>query len=321
MSNNTIKSELCQRADSLEKYTDKKEQNMKIAKYMYWEVGKMTLERYRNCGSYLAFVATREKDYTKLTTANFCQNRFCPMCNWRKSLKDSIEIGLMAKFISEKHKKAFIFLTLTTPNVIADGLDNEIREMNKGFDRLFKYKDVDQVVKGYVRKLEVTYNSKTNTYNPHIHVLIAVNKSYFTDKTYIAQHRWLDLWNKAMKRTDITQLDVRRVKPKNDGDDYMDAVLETAKYTVKGTDLAHSKPVFHVLYSALKGKRLLGYGKLFKEAKILLDQGELDYLRPVDENLYVWKLIQKWDYEIGEYQNDPWTELTVDEFEKINKKK
>ena len=46
-------------------------------------------------------------------------------------------------------------------------------------------KEVKSIVKGYIRKLEVTYNSDMSsksydTYHPHFHVVIAVNKSYFT---------------------------------------------------------------------------------------------------------------------------------------------
>lgn len=326
MSKNNLKKINCQGVEALDKYTSNKEMNMKLAKFLYWEVSDKTLERYRNCGSYLAFVATQSKDYSKLNQANFCQNRFCPMCSWRKALKDSMNIALMTQWIAEQHDKKFIYLTLTTPNVVADDIDSEIRAMNKGFDRLFQYKEVDQVVKGFVRKLEVTVSEnwsksgKLISYNLHIHTFIAVNKTYFTSKTYIKHERWLELWNRAMQRDDIKVVHVQRVKPTKSDQSYIEAVLETAKYTVKGTDLAHSKPVFHALYQGLKGKRLLGYGKLFKEAKQKLENGELDYLRPVDENEYIWKLVQLWDYEIGEYQNpDHWVELTKDEYKKVNK--
>ena len=39
---------------------------------------------------------------------------------------------------------------------------------------------------GYIRKLEITYNSK-DTYHPHYHVLICVDKSYFRGKIYKTQ--------------------------------------------------------------------------------------------------------------------------------------
>ncbi len=105
-----------------------------------------------------------------------------------KSEKDALELSLMMQDIKISYDKAFIFLTLTTPNVVAERLGDEIKRYNKSFDKLFKRKVVKRVVKGYVRKLEITYNEKRDDYHPHFHVLIVVNKSYFTDvKAYLNQ--------------------------------------------------------------------------------------------------------------------------------------
>src|SRR5699024_6080063 len=60
--------------------------------------------------------------------------------------------------------------------------------------------------------LEVTYNKDRDDYHPHFHVVLAVNKSYFTDKNYyINRNRWLELWQQSTKNPLITQVDVRRV--------------------------------------------------------------------------------------------------------------
>lgn len=38
-------------------------------------------------------------------------------------------------------------------------------------------------------------NPNYNTYHPHFHVVLSVNKNYFTDtKCYINQLNWLDMW-------------------------------------------------------------------------------------------------------------------------------
>ena len=44
------------------------------------------LMQMRNCASYLVFGDVGGKK--KLTDANFCRVRLCPVCNWRKSLKN-----------------------------------------------------------------------------------------------------------------------------------------------------------------------------------------------------------------------------------------
>ena len=86
--------------------------------------------------------------------------------------------------LKKEGNKEFIFLTLTAPNVKGDKLEEEIRKYNKSFDKLMKRNEVKNIVKGYIRKLEVTYNSDMSsksydTYHPHFHVVIAVNKTYF----------------------------------------------------------------------------------------------------------------------------------------------
>lgn len=84
---------------------------------------------------------------------------------------------------------------LTAPNVPGNQLQQEIKTYNKAFKELVERKEVKGVVKDYERKLEVTYNQERDDYHPHFHVLIAVNRSYFTDKDYyISRDRWLELW-------------------------------------------------------------------------------------------------------------------------------
>lgn len=112
------------------------------------------------------------------------------MCSWRMACKDSLKISILMEHLRKEENKEFIFLTLTAPNVIGDKLDDEIKHYNKSFERLMKRKEVKNIVKGYIRKLEITYNSDVssksyNTYHPHFHVVIAVNKTYFKKVIYI----------------------------------------------------------------------------------------------------------------------------------------
>ena len=138
----------------------------------------------------------------------------------------------------------FIFLTLTTPNVKGDSLEEEIKKYNKAFKKLMERKEVKAIVKGYIRKLEVTYQKEQyitkelwkrkkdyyekrglligdlepnyDTYNPHFHVVIAVNKSYFNQTTqYISRERWLELWQLATGDDSITQVGVKKAKANN----------------------------------------------------------------------------------------------------------
>lgn len=285
-------------------------------------------------------LADMDLEHKKLEKGSFCKNRFCPMCSWRRSLKDALELSILMEHIRLQENKEFIFLTLTTPNVQADSLEDEIKRFNLAFKNLLKRTEVKQIVKGYVRKLEVTYAKEEfitkdlwkrkkdyyikrglkigdrepnyNTYNPHFHVIIAVNKTYFKDvKYYITKERWLELWKEATGDNSITQVDMQRATLKNEK--YM---YELAKYSAKDSDYLHSEKVFKVFYEALKGKQVLVFGGLFKDAHKMYQKGELDIYKQKDNIKYNYRLYYNW-FDI-EYTNTKLIELTEEEQKEIN---
>lgn len=302
----------------LEKCTGKKLKNPKFSNYIEPFVSKQMMELITGCGNLLMFLSDFEMENKKLYKGSFCKNRFCPMCSWRMACKDSLKISILMEHLKKEENKDFIFLTLTAPNVKGDKLEEEIRKYNKSFEKLMQRKEVKNIVKGYIRKLEVTYNSdKTsksyNTYHPHFHVVIAVSKSYFTQSTqYINQQRWLDLWREATGDSSITQVDVRKSKSNN-----LKEVYELAKYSAKDSDYLVSKSVFNVFYKALKGKRFIVYGGLFKDANIMYENGDLDSYKVKDNIEYVYMMCYLWAK--YEYENSNIRELTLEEKEKVNK--
>ncbi|MGV3066503.1 protein rep, partial [Staphylococcus simulans] len=247
-----------------------------------------------------------------LYKANPCKNRFCPVCAWRKARKDALGLSLMMQYIKQEEKKEFIFLTLTTPNVTSEHLENEIKAYNHAFQKMFKRKKVNTIAKGYVRKLEVTYNQKRDDYNPHFHVLIAVNKSYFKDtKSYISQKEWLNLWRDVTGIDEITQVHVQKIKQNNNKELY-----EMAKYSGKDSDYLINQKVFDTFYKSLKGKQILVYSGLFKEARKKLKNGDLDYLKEVDPTEYIYQIFYHWNQK--EYLASEIFDLTEEEKSKIN---
>ncbi|HCT1272225.1 TPA: protein rep, partial [Staphylococcus aureus] len=248
----------------------------------------------------------------KLYKANSCKNRFCPVCSWRKARKDALGLSLMMQHVQKEHKKEFIFLTLTTPNVSKNGLEDEIKHYNQSFRRLSNRTKFKKVVKGYVRKLEITYNKERDDYNPHFHVLIAVNKSYFTDKNYyISQKEWLNLWRDVTGMPEITQVHVEKVKANNDKELY-----EMAKYSGKDSDYLSNQKVFDAYYRSLKGKQVLVYSGLFKEARKLLKNGDLDYLKEIDPTEYIYQIFYIWKQK--EYLASELHDLTEQEKRELN---
>ena len=303
--------------DLMVKYTKKKRKNGVLAYFMEklvseYTITENTLELIKECNTFMMMVADESMENKKQHKGNSCKNRFCPICAWRKSKKDALALSIMMAYLKQEEKKEFIFLTLTAPNVLADELNDEIKHYNQSFQRLMQRKEVKSVVKGYARKLEITYNEERDDYHPHFHVLIAVNKSYFNDKDYyISRDRWLELWQKVTKNPLITQVDVRKVRNSKD-----DKVYEIAKYSAKDSDYLINQDVFEVFYQALKGKRLIVYSGLFKEAMTLFKSGELDEYKEKDSTKYVYAIMYNWGNK--KYVEMEKRLLTDDEMKEIN---
>lgn len=298
-------------------FREKKRNLKKIMAFGDGRISGKTLENMKACGSFMEFIATVDKEKKKMVHGMFCKNRFCPVCAYRKARKDSYMLSIMMEAIQAEKGYEYIFMTLTTPNVPADKLSEEIDRFNKALSKLFRRKRVMTSIKGYVRKLEITYNKSRNDYNPHFHLIMAVNKSYFTDKRYyIAQAEWLDMWRDVTGldginedgTDEICSLDVRKVN----GYRQEKAVSEIAKYSAKDFEMTYSQDVFDTFYFAMKGRQLMTFNGVFKEYRKKYESGELDHYKKKDENDYFWFLTASWMQKDANYSVAV-RELTDDE--------
>ena len=247
---------------------------------------KSLVERVQTCGDVLRFFR-REDGSLKLYQAYFCKNKFCPMCNWRRSMKYSYQTSrIVDGAIKQEPKGRFLFLTLTVKNTEGEALNSTISQLTKSFDRLFRRAKVKKNLLGYLRSVEVTHNEDDNSYHPHIHVLMMVRPSFFqSKKDYITQKEWSDMWSQSLKVDYVPMVDIRTVKEKGKG--MRGAILETAKYPTKPIKLdIENKQVVDDLYNGLYRKRQLGFGGLFKTIKkqLALDDVETGDLVHTSDN-------------------------------------
>ena len=247
---------------------------------------KSLVERVQTCGDVLRFLR-REDGSLKLYQAYFCKNKFCPMCNWRRSMKYSYQTSrIVDEAIKQEPKGRFLFLTLTVKNTEGEALNSTISQLTKSFDRLFRRAKVKKNLIGYLRSVEVTHNEDDNSYHPHIHVLMMVRPSFFqSKKDYITQKEWSDMWSQSLKVDYVPMVDIRTVKEKGKG--MRGAILETAKYPTKPIKLdIENKQVVDDLYNGLYRKRQLGFGGLFKTIKkqLALDDVETGDLVHTSDN-------------------------------------
>lgn len=340
---NIVRSELKKRVlgkEIIEKYTPKKDLNRKAADFIEKHITLKAVVRFETCSSWMHFLTNGDMNVRRLYRTDSCGNRFCPICTWKTARKDAIKISVIMEAIKFIEQKDYLFLTLTAPNCKGEDLKEEIDRFNLAVNRLFKRRNVERVVKGYIRKLEVTTdqekyvtdelyrrkkdyydirgikvgdpNPTYDTYHPHVHIIVVVNKSYFNKPSeFISKAEWLEMWRGCMKDNSITQVDARKVSERGSSN----AVLEVAKYSAKGSDLYHSEKVFDTFYMGLKRRQLLVYSGMCKEYAKKYENGKLDHYKEKDENVYTHLLKSIWK---GSNYESRLRELSPEEFESYN---
>jgi plasmid rolling circle replication initiator protein Rep len=241
--------------------------------------------RISDCGSFLKFAECPSGHERKLIGANFCRGRFCSMCSSRRALLISGQVRSVAHTALQRRPGLrFILITLTVPNVAGEWLGESVSDLYQAFKRLFRRVDVKRSVEGYFRALEVTYSKRLGNYHPHLHVLAAVDRRYFhlQDSFYISQPRWLEMWQDATGNPEITQVDVKALKPKKSGEDKLaGAAAEVAKYSVDPESIIQKQPkdtarVLGYLHDGLAGRRLAQYGGLLRQVKKELKLSDIE---------------------------------------------
>jgi plasmid rolling circle replication initiator protein Rep len=253
----------------------------------YKRIGVNKSYRLIECGTYLEFKKTIDGTGKKLFKANFCKVRLCPMCSWRRSKKIYGQVSKVMDKVLEDKEYRFLFITLTCRNIVGLMLSETLDKLFKSFDRLFKRIKVKKAVKGWFRALEITHNidksSKDyDTYHPHFHIILMVNKSYFNKpELYISQDAWTNLWKESLQVDYVPIVDVRTFKTTTK-QQTLKSVAESAKYIVKDNDyiLPNDKKktdsAVMIFDEALANRRLVAFGGELKKIhkQLNLDDAE-----------------------------------------------
>lgn len=274
--------------------------------------------RVKECGEVLRFVEDKN-GHKKLAQTWFCHSRLCPLCNWRRAMKQSNQLTqILAEAVKQRKTGRFLFLTLTVENTSGNQLKSELRQMGRAIRDLMRYKKPAKNLLGYVRSTEVTVNHEVDQpmYHHHMHVLLFMKSSYFTGTdNYISQAEWTGYWQRAMKLTYMPVVNVEAVKPNvnRHKNSLLASAQETAKYQVKSKDILTNNPeqdlqVIDDLEQALAGSRQISYGGLLKEIRKQLqledvENGDLINTDSDDQKVdqAVREIVAKWDYDRKNY--------------------
>jgi plasmid rolling circle replication initiator protein Rep len=313
---NNIKKDVLQdkKCGKEQPWRPKKIRNLKLANSLNRLGDKKKANRVWWCSSALGFLKSLETGEKRLQSADFCRERLCPMCQWRKSIKVFNQVSKVMDKAEQEHKELVpIFLTLTLKNCFADNLSNTLDNIFNGWKNVINHRKIKRIVKGWFRALEVTYNSEDDTFHPHIHAILLVEKRYFKGKDYMETTEWVQMWRTSMKLDYDPICDIRKVKV-NKGKHK--AVAEVAKYTLKDSEFLTddndlTDKLVNVLGTSLRGRRLFAFGGLLKKiAKEIgieeLAEGDLVHIddENIREDVATVLEIYRWNFGLANYIKD-----------------
>lgn len=239
-----------------------------------------------DCGTFLTFARNlSSSDDNVLLSANFCKQRLCPTCSWRRSYKVFSQMMTALSAFSDKKlldsagvdssiDYKFLFCTLTIRNCSIDELNDYITLLLESYTmRFMKYKICKKAFLGHYRALEVTYNSLNNTFHPHLHCVFAVSSGYFKKDYYISNDRLRELWKKALGVDYLPLTNIKKINgfDSDSFDSVASAVCEVTKYTTKAieyidfTDIENTCNMLYALDSSLYNRRLYSFCGIFKK--------------------------------------------------------
>lgn len=196
------------------------------------------------------------QDGQKLTS-RYCNTRVCHICTRIRTAK------LMNGYVEQLMTLENIeFVTLTIPNCKGNDLDIVVDNILKHISLIIRNINERKKIKiSGIRKLEITYNVSTDTFHPHLHLLVDKNVGSLI----------VDQWLKRMPKANIKAQDIRKADK--------GSLSEIFKYTTKiivskkGQMNVYIKPLNRILECLYKRRCFQPFGILKMVSE---DVGELD---------------------------------------------
>ncbi len=283
---------------------------------------KNKLQRLQECGTTLGFDLykhPKKDEYNKkLASANFCKDKFCEMCNWRRARKYAIQNFKTLKAIQEENNVRYIFATFTIKNPEIKDLRETIKHFNKSWDRMVRTKKWKNSILGFVKAIEIPFQKSNKDYiNLHAHCLLVVPTKYFNKNynLYIKQNEFKKMWQKALRVDYTPSVDIRIIKPnpnRNEDDAIASVVAETTKYPMKALDFnGIDWQKFKILTEQTKGLRFVSFGGIVLEyRRKVLDEDDFN-----EDDLIGNESVNEEEINTWEYLGRLWYSLNCGKYE------
>ena len=247
--------------------------------------------RMKDCGTFLSYWCRETSsgyERIKLHKANFCRERFCPMCASRKSSKESY---LLSQVCDELKLKGyyFSFITLTIKSLPLYHAKNLVDNLFKAFDLFRHRKNFSQRYDGFFRTLEFTFNRDSTGLiwvHPHIHIIACYKREYRKNgKGFYPQSELVNDWRSCLKLDDNAPCicDIRDIKI----DKKHKSLQEVCKYCFDFSDVLEifkcsSINEINDIITLVRSRNTYHYGGIFNKLKNFYNK-----LKDDDFDIYV----------------------------------
>lgn len=188
-------------------------------------------ERITDCGRHLTYgyVPHPEGYRRELVTARLCRVRTCPICQWRRSLKLTAEVGeRLHKICQPGNGMVAMMLTLTIRNCDVSDLRSTIKAMLRAWSKLTR-RVIFAGVTHWARSVEVTRGRAyvAGDAHPHMHIMLVMPQAAATPDV-LDTTRWAREWQDLLELDYLPVCDIRAINQTSKG-----GIREVLKYAVK----------------------------------------------------------------------------------------
>ena len=253
---------LTQGAKKVNEFAAKKRESRIIAE----KLGEMGLRarsaRMSHCSENIEMAFCPECGKRHVISTILCRDRLCPICQRKLAMKRFHDMCAVFEKL-ELGKKQVSFLTLTVRNIYGSELAKTIESINEGWNRWARQKVFKNAI-GWARSLEITYNTKTKQWHPHLHIIAIWQEGASAPPAWEIS----TTWQMACRLPYNVIIDIRDVYDTHKGS-ASSAALEACKYSLKTSELLKNvdNNEWKTLIHAIGGVRMVSYGGEIKKVR------------------------------------------------------
>lgn len=229
-------------------------------------------------------------------TSKYCDRRWCPTCSRIRTGK------MLNRFIPvfETEFKDPYLVTLTSPNVKGIYLKSDVDYYLKTFGNLVRtikqgLKRKGQKAQDFkaVKKLEITWNNRTDTYHPHLHILV---------NSKILAEEIRRLWLRSNPDAVLSAQDIRQADQGSLKELFKYITKLTYNDPISGKKVLYPNKVLDTIFQSIHRRRTFesyNIPDVINEEDKIPSEETLEDIKPQEPKIYIYETEPYWNwYEI-----------------------